>query len=167
MPRVDKTTSRDDLADQILQQAETVVDLLANHVEGEFEVEMAKGLRAALGNSAGPLSLRESHVLSEVAKQESTNASSMAEKLRLTRGGLSKILSRLEKKGFLCIQLKEGSKKEHAFSLTDQGKTAVRIHDQLHREMEEKWKELLRTYDAGELRLIERVLRDVARVQQE
>lgn len=160
-----RTSQRDDLIEQILQHAETVIDLMMNHVEDEFEANMTKELQASLGDSVQSLSLKECHVLNEVAKRENANASSMAEKLRLTRGGMSKILARLEKKGFIAITMKQGSRKEHAFSLTSQGEVAVRIHERLHCETEEKWKDLLRTYNATDLQVIERLCADVLRTQ--
>lgn len=139
----------------IIGNGERIVDMALNHVENDFESRMARLLQEKLGKNAQPLSLRECHVLQTVFEGENLKASEISEQLNLTRGGMSKILARLEKKGYLQIAPKEGNKKERALFLTSDGVAAVRIHEKLHCREHEKWKMLLERYDDDKLLFLE------------
>lgn len=56
----------------------------------------------------------------------------------MTRGAISRITKKLIKKGLIESYQKSDNKKEIYFRLTEQGKVIYKIHEDLHKEFEER-----------------------------
>lgn len=56
----------------------------------------------------------------------------------MTRGAISKITKKLIKKGIIESYQKPDNKKEIYFRLTEQGKEVYKIHEELHKEFQER-----------------------------
>lgn len=151
--------------EELVDLGEQVVDRMLAHAESDFEERMAAALRCEWGDDAPLLSLKECHVLSGISEDGQENASALAARMGLTRGGMSKILSRLQAKGYLSIGAKEGNRKEQALGLTPHGLRAVELHGELHRAAQEKWKAVLARHSETELRAVELVLKDIIAAQ--
>lgn len=154
------TSTKKSTVAAIIDNGEAILDAVLSHAEGKFEAEMLQRLHVELGSDAPGLSLRECHVLQAIAGDERAKASDIATQLRLTRGGVSKILSRLEVKGYLVSASRQDNRKERALALTDSGVVAVAIHEELHAAALDRWRRVLGRYSIAELELVEGVTRD-------
>ena len=56
----------------------------------------------------------------------------------MTRGAISKLAKKLIKKGMIESYQKPDNKKEIYFRLTEQGKVIHKIHEELHKEFQER-----------------------------
>ena len=56
----------------------------------------------------------------------------------MTRSAISKITKKLIKKGFIESYQKPDNKKEIYFRLTEQGKVIHKVHEELHKEFQER-----------------------------
>jgi DNA-binding MarR family transcriptional regulator len=80
----------------------------------------------------------EVHCIEYIEKNADSNATKLAESFYMTRGAISKITNKLIKKGFVESYRKPDNKKEIYFRLTEQGKAINKIHEELHKEFQER-----------------------------
>lgn len=80
----------------------------------------------------------EVHCIESIGKNRNTNVTKLAESLYMTRGAISKLTKKLIKKGLIESYQKPDNKKEIYFRLTEQGKIIDKIHEELHKEFQER-----------------------------
>ncbi|WP_239618624.1 MarR family winged helix-turn-helix transcriptional regulator [Cohnella mopanensis] len=80
----------------------------------------------------------EVHCIEYIEKNADSNVTKLAESLYMTRGAISKITQKLIHKGLIESYQKSDNKKEIYFRLTEQGKVIFRIHEDLHKEFQER-----------------------------
>lgn len=80
----------------------------------------------------------EVHCIESIEKHTDSNVTILAESLYMTRGAISKLTKKLLKKGLIESYQKPDNKKEIYFRLTGQGKVIYRIHEELHKEFQER-----------------------------
>lgn len=80
----------------------------------------------------------EVHCIESIEKNGDTNVTKLAESLYMTRGAISKLTKKLIKKGLIENYQKSDNKKEIYFKLTDRGKEIYKIHEELHKEFQER-----------------------------
>ena len=80
----------------------------------------------------------EVHCIEYIGNHTDSNVTKLAKAFYVTRGAISKITKKLIKKGVLESYRKPDNKKELYFRLTEQGKTVHKIHEELHREFQER-----------------------------
>lgn len=91
----------------------------------------------------------EFHVIEAVGKNPTKNLTFIASRLGVTKGAISQIVKKLEKKGLVNRARIPGNKKDVMLELTDFGKEAFEWHRALHESMENGIrKELERMSDA-------------------
>lgn len=71
-------------------------------------------------------------------RNEESNVTKLAESFYMTRGAISKMTKKLAEKGAIESYQKPENKKEIYFRLTAQGKSVYHIHEQLHKEFQER-----------------------------
>ena len=79
-----------------------------------------------------PLSMSEIHTIEAIGNYPGANVTDLAEVRGVTKGALSKMLSRLEKAGFIRRYQYKDNKKEHYFQLTALGRKAYEGHYLFH-----------------------------------
>ncbi|PFX67632.1 MarR family transcriptional regulator [Bacillus toyonensis] len=84
----------------------------------------------------------EVHCIEYIEKNVDSNVTKLAESFYMTRGAISRITKKLIKKGLIESYQKSDNKKEIYFRLTEQGKVIYKIHEDLHKEFEERDKVL-------------------------
>ena len=145
----------------------TIEDLVVRIVNGSnannarFTAELATAMEASAGKPLPALSVTEAHVVEAIGENADISASSIASELSLTRGGVSKILARLETKGYVRAASKDGNRKERKLSLTAQGQLAFEAHAQLHQQKAARLLGLLDKYSDDELDVLVRMLTDL------
>lgn len=80
----------------------------------------------------------EVHCIEYIGKNIDSNVTKLSEAFYMTRGAMSKITKKLIKKDLIESYQKPDNKKEIYFKLTEQGKRVYKIHDELHKEFQER-----------------------------
>ncbi|CDN42004.1 MULTISPECIES: MarR family transcriptional regulator [Paenibacillus] len=80
----------------------------------------------------------EVHCIEYIEKNEDSNVTKLAESFYMTRGAISKMTKKLLKRGLIESYRKSDNKKEIYFRLTEQGKVIYNIHEDLHKEFQER-----------------------------
>ncbi|MBY8911154.1 MarR family transcriptional regulator [Bacillus sp. YC2] len=80
----------------------------------------------------------EVHCIEFIEKNRDANVTKLAESLYMTRGAISKLTKKLIKKSLIESYQKPDNKKEIYFRLTEQGKVIFKIHEELHKEFQER-----------------------------
>ncbi|MCU4765941.1 MarR family transcriptional regulator [Bacillus toyonensis] len=92
----------------------------------------------------------EVHCIEYIEKNVDSNVTKLAESFYMTRGAISRITKKLIKKGLIESYQKSDNKKEIYFRLTEQGKVIYKIHEDLHKEFEERDKVVFDQVTEGE-----------------
>ncbi|OAS15809.1 MarR family transcriptional regulator [Paenibacillus oryzisoli] len=80
----------------------------------------------------------EVHCIEYIENNRDANVTKLAETFYMTRGAFSKLTQKLIKKGLIESYQKSDNKKEVYFKLTPQGKVIYNIHNDLHKEFQER-----------------------------
>lgn len=80
----------------------------------------------------------EVHCIEYIEKNADSNVTQLAESFYMTRGAISKLTQKLINKGLIESYQKSDNKKEIYFRLTEQGKVIYNIHEDLHKEFQER-----------------------------
>lgn len=80
----------------------------------------------------------EVHCIEYIGRNLDSNVTKLAESFYMTRGAISKLTKKLMKKGIIESYQKPDNKKEIYFRLTSQGKVIYKIHEELHKEFQER-----------------------------
>lgn len=107
------------------------------------------------------ISITEFHVISCIGNEEKVNGIKISEKMRMTRGGVSKVISNLTKKE-LITSYKDGvNKKKIFYKLTPLGETINEIHYNKHNERNKKLINTINEYTDQEKKIILRFIKDL------
>jgi len=93
--------------------------------------------------------------LEAVAKYPDANVSETARLLGITKGAVTQMYIKLEKKGLLFIHLDGGNRKEKYFSLTETGETVRAGHQAIHAQANARLCGYLSSLSSGELGVIQ------------
>ena len=80
----------------------------------------------------------EVHCIEYIGRNLDSNVTKLAESFYMTRGAISKITKKLIKKGIIESYQKPDNKKEIYFRLTSKGKVINKVHEELHKEFQER-----------------------------
>ncbi|PEP48571.1 MarR family transcriptional regulator [Bacillus wiedmannii] len=80
----------------------------------------------------------EVHCIEYIENNADSNVTQLAEAFYVTRGAISRMTKKLIKKGLIKSYQKSENKKEIYFRLTEQGKEIYKIHEELHKEFQER-----------------------------
>ena len=85
----------------------------------------------------------EVHCIEYIGRNVGSNVTKLAESFYMTRGAISKMTKKLIKKGIIQSYQKPDNKKEIYFRLTEQGQVIYKVHEELHKEFQERDKAVL------------------------
>jgi DNA-binding MarR family transcriptional regulator len=80
----------------------------------------------------------EVHCIEYIGRNVDSNVTKLAESFYMTRGAISKMSKKLIKKDVIESYQKPDNKKEIYFRLTEQGQEIYKVHEELHKEFEER-----------------------------
>ena len=80
----------------------------------------------------------EVHCIEYIGKNADSNVTKLAEAFYMTRGAISKLTKKLIQKGLIASYQKPDNKKEIYFRMTEQGQVVYQIHEDLHKEFQER-----------------------------
>jgi DNA-binding MarR family transcriptional regulator len=97
------------------------------------------------------ISLTECHFLDVLAGTESINGTLLAERLGMTKGGVSKMAARLLKMGLIEAKRIGGNQKTRYYTLTNEGERISLVHQKLHSVAERSLWNYLKSYSAEDI----------------
>lgn len=112
-------------------------------------------------NGLDNYSLTELHVIHCIGEESMRNLTTISEYMSMTRGAVSKICSRLQKKGAIEKIKLADNQKEIFFILTTEGERLFHAHEVLHQQSQAKWSALFDQYDQSKKQAISRFFVDV------
>ncbi|WP_010253721.1 MarR family transcriptional regulator [Treponema primitia] len=80
----------------------------------------------------------EVHCVEYIGRNGDSNVTKLAESFYMTRGAITKLTKKLMEKGIIESYQKPDNKKEIYFRLTKQGKVINKVHEELHKEFQER-----------------------------
>ncbi|ATI59630.1 MarR family transcriptional regulator [Bacillus cereus] len=80
----------------------------------------------------------EVHCIEYIENNADSNVTQLVEAFYVTRGAISRMTKKLIQKGLVESYQKSENKKEIYFRLTEQGKEIYKIHENLHKEFQER-----------------------------
>lgn len=80
----------------------------------------------------------EVHCIEYIENNVDSNVTQLAEAFYVTRGAISRMTKKLIQKYFIESYQKSENKKEIYFRLTEEGKEIYKIHEDLHKEFQER-----------------------------
>lgn len=107
------------------------------------------------------ISITEFHVISCIGNEEEVNGIKISQRIGMTRGGISKVVSSLIKKE-LITSYKDGvNKKKIFYKLTPLGEMINKIHNDKHEERNRKFINKINKYTKQEKDTILRFINDI------
>ena len=100
------------------------------------------------------LKLNEVHCIYFIKILEKPNVTNLALEMKMTTSGVTKVTSRLAKKGYLKKYKLPENKKEVLFSLTEEGEEIYSIHKKVHEEGYKKNYDFIKRIPEDELKII-------------
>ena len=86
----------------------------------------------------------EIHCIEYIGSNVDSNVTKLAESFYMTRGAISKLTKKLIEKGVIESYQKSENKKEIYFRLTERGEAINNVHEDLHKEFQERDKEVFK-----------------------
>ncbi|PEA76532.1 MarR family transcriptional regulator [Bacillus wiedmannii] len=96
----------------------------------------------------------EVHCIEYIENNVDSNVTQLAEAFYVTRGAISRMTKKLIKKGLIESYQKSENKKEIYFRLTEQGKEIYKIHEELHKEFQDRDKAVFEQVTDAEFDII-------------
>ncbi len=107
------------------------------------------------------ISLAECHVIDCIERNEMFNTTAIAKELNITKGGISKITTRLINKNMIEAYRLTDNQKEIYYRLKPLGRKVFEFHETLHKEAENFFKKIFSAYSQDELTFASRFLTDI------
>ena len=99
-------------------------------------------------------------VLDAIGRLEPVNGITISARFRIPKGTVSKVTRRLIAQRLVSTEALPNNRKEILFRLTPLGRELFEVHRAFDEQMERGFRQFLQRYDADDLRLLVRVLRD-------
>ncbi len=106
----------------------------------------------------GGLTISEVHCLDYIGKLKTPNVTGIAQAMKMTRGGITKLTTKLAGKGYIEKHSIPGNKKEVHFCLTDSGRKVYLKHERVHEEARMREVEFYSTFSQKEQETINKFL---------
>lgn len=95
------------------------------------------------------------HFLDAIAKSENANNTWLTQKLRMTKGAVSKNVKKLLQMGLIEEYQQQGNIQKIYYRLSEQGKKVQREHARIHQEWLEEDSEFLDTFSSDQIKILE------------
>ena len=97
----------------------------------------------------------ELHIIAAIGDLEQPNVTSLAEYLRMTRGGISKNVKKLIDAGLIVSYQLDGNTKNIYYRLTDYGKDIYEKHSEAHEAWIRRDRNFIEKFPPEQLRMVE------------
>jgi DNA-binding MarR family transcriptional regulator len=110
-----------------------------------------------------PLFYAEIHLIKAIKENEGIHITGLAQYLEVTKGAVSQMLMKLEKKGFVVKEKDPGNQSRFLLKLTPKGEVAHENHMRMHQEFDKLVNETLEKAKEGEVQFLKRFFVDIMR----
>ena len=145
----------------IAYEVENLITQMEEKQYSHNEEQLKKLLKENEIINFNQISITECHVISTIASIEEANGITIAEQLRMTRGGISKIATRLMEKNLITTYKDELNQKKVFYRLTALGEKVNMVHNQLHKENHKSLCNIASNYTSQEQDIIIRFIKDL------
>lgn len=159
---VDRMQNRENKIQDLISGLE-VLRYRLNDLE-EYEEQALKNVLMEQGHEElrhVSISLMECHVIDCIERNAMSNTTAIAKKLNITKGGISKITTKLIKKNLIEAYRLTNNQKEIYYRLKPLGRKVFELHEVLHKEAEEVLINFFSAYSQDELAFVSRILGDI------
>lgn len=108
------------------------------------------------------ISLMECHVIDCIERNAMSNTTALAKKLNITKGGISKITTKLLNKNMIEAYRLTDNQKEIYYRLKPLGRKVFELHEASHKEAEDLFRQIFGAYSQEELAFANRLLSDIS-----
>lgn len=133
------------LYDRFLHMTHLHEQLFANELDAFADLTRQYGLTFTSN------SLTSIHVIDCIGSHEPINSTSIAEKMNLSKAGITKISAKLLQEGCIKRSRMNDNKKEVYFSLTPKGRELFIVHARMHESLEQSFVQDLDSFSEAEL----------------
>lgn len=105
-----------------------------------------------------PLNIHECHTIDNIGQTPGINGVQLAERLNMTRGGMSKILSKLQQRSLILSSRSEDNQKEIYYHLTQKGEEIFLAHAKIQQRVGKKLIQTLTQYTEKDLTKVNKCL---------
>ena len=123
---------------KIIHEIENIIEVFDQERKNYSNLILNKVLETNNSSNLKELSQTECHIIAYIALESQINAITIAERMKMTRGGISKSLVTLEDKGLLVPYQLEGNNKKKYYKLTELGQFINEKHLEWHHNQEKK-----------------------------
>ncbi|ALC82365.1 MULTISPECIES: helix-turn-helix domain-containing protein [Bacillus] len=102
------------------------------------------------------------HILDVIGECEPINGISISKKFGTPKGTVSKITCKLVQLELIYANYLENNKKEILYCTTSLGKELFQLHRELHKQIDDNFKNFLKKYDKNELETVTNFLKNIA-----
>jgi DNA-binding MarR family transcriptional regulator len=127
------------------------------------EREVGKWLPKMVGFEID-ICLNECHTIEQIGKILGPNCIQLAKKLQITRGGMSKILTKLSQKELIKSSKSEHNQKEIYYYLTQKGESLFDAHDKIHKHLSKAFMDGLSNYSDKDIEKLTNCLEDMTMI---
>lgn len=159
---VDRMQNSENRIQNLISELE-VLRYQLNDLE-EYEEQALKNVLVEQGHEElrhVSISLMECHVIDCIERNAMSNTTAIAKKLNITKGGISKITTKLIKKNLIEAYRVTNNQKEIYYRLKPLGRKVFELHEILHKEAEEVLINFFSAYSQDELAFVSRLLGDI------
>lgn len=107
------------------------------------------------------ISMAEIHIIQAVAKASGASVTDLAGILGITKGAVSQLLFKLEKKGLIVKHTDASNASRMNIVLTEKGEVANREHERIHQEFDQIVKSILSNYSLEECDIFDRIFTEI------
>lgn len=108
-----------------------------------------------------PLNTAAIHVIDVIGRHPEYHTTQIAESLGNTKGAVSQMTAKLEKRGLIARQKHVGNEKEVSFLLTKDGRAVYDGHKKLHENLYRRLEEILSDFSAEDVAKIKRAFQAI------
>jgi DNA-binding MarR family transcriptional regulator len=108
-----------------------------------------------------PLFYAEIHLIKAIKENEGIHITGLAQRLGVTKGAVSQMLFKLEKKGFIIKEKDATNQSRFLLKLTPKGEVAHENHMRMHQEFDKLVNETLEKAKEGEVQFLKRFFVDI------
>lgn len=107
-----------------------------------------------IGSRYEDLNLNEIHSIDFIGKNKFPNVTRLSAHLKITKGAVTKIITKLKRIGYVDMFREEHNKKEKYFFLTRKGKDIFSRHEIIHKDTLEHHKRMYKQFSSAELEVV-------------
>ena len=103
----------------------------------------------------------EIHMIKAINESDDIHVTALAKKLGVTKGAISQVLLKLEKKGMISKEKDPKNLSRLLLNVTEKGKVAYNTHEKIHQEFNEIFNDVLNSFDEKENDIIKSFLQNL------